>query len=93
MDGDYRYLTKMPMDSVTQENVDAILREKSETEQTLQTLKNTTVEQMWIRELTHFEEVYAEYKVDREKIQQAIPPKPKSKGVPKTAKTVARKSA
>ena len=93
MDGDYRYLTKMPMDSVTQENVDAILREKSETEQTLQTLKNTTVEQMWIRELTHFEEVYAEYKVDREKIQQAIPPKPKSKGAPKTAKTVARKSA
>lgn len=65
IDGDYKYLTKMPMDSVTQENVDAILKEKKETETELQVLSNTTVEQMWITELTQFEKEYAKYKESR----------------------------
>jgi len=32
LDGDYNYLTKMPMDSVTQENVAQIMKEKGDTE-------------------------------------------------------------
>jgi DNA topoisomerase-2 len=35
LDGDYKYLIKMPMDSVTQENVQNILKEKEETEKLL----------------------------------------------------------
>jgi DNA topoisomerase-2 len=65
MDGDYKYLTKMPMDSVTQENVDAILKEKQETETELHVLTNTTIEQMWLSELTVFEKEYAKYKDTR----------------------------
>ena len=69
LDGDYNYLTKMPMDSVTQENVDAIMKEKTDTESELETLKATTCETMWMRELAHFETEYAKYKNKREAIQ------------------------
>ena len=65
IDDSYQYLTKMPMDSVTQENVDAILRDKTDTKQALDTLMGTTVEQMWIRELDAFLKTYAKYKTDR----------------------------
>jgi hypothetical protein len=81
IDGDYKYLTKMPMDSVAQENVDAILKEKGATERELADLKNTTIEQMWVRELDAFETEYRAYRANREKIQSASPadPKPKDK--------------
>jgi DNA topoisomerase-2 len=69
LDGDYKYLTKMPMDSVTQENVDAILKEKTDTETELETLKATSCETMWMRELANFETEYAKYKAHREAIQ------------------------
>ena len=58
IDGDYRYLTKMPMDSVTEENVAKILKEKADTEMELELLKGTTLEQMWMKELDVFEAEY-----------------------------------
>jgi hypothetical protein len=73
LDGDYKYLTKMPMDSVTQENVDAILKEKTDTETELETLKATSCETMWMRELANFETEYAKYKANREAIQNPEP--------------------
>lgn len=51
IDGGYTYLTKMPMDSVTEENVAAALKEKAETEEALSVLEATTCSQMWMREL------------------------------------------
>ena len=69
IDGDYRYLTKMPMYSVTKENVDAILKDKTDTEMELEILKSTTCEQMWLRELAKFETEYAKYKAAREALQ------------------------
>lgn len=60
-DGDYKYLTKMPMDSVTNENVEAILREKAQTEAELEALIRTSIEQMWTKELDEFEEEYARF--------------------------------
>ena len=86
IDGDYKYLTKMPMDSVAQENVDAILKEKGATERELADLKNTTIEQMWVRELDAFETEYRAYRANREKIQSADSnpnPKPKPTTKPK----------
>ena len=71
VDGDYKYLTKMPMDSVAQENVDAILKEKADTENELIALKNTTPEQMWMVELDAFDIAYSKYKTERMKIQRA----------------------
>ena len=68
-DGDFKYLIKMPMDSVTQENVDAIMKEKATTEQELSSLKSTTLEQMWSQELNSLEREYTTYKAKREVIQ------------------------
>ena len=86
IDDGYQYLTKMPMDSVTQENVDAILKEKGETKQALDTLLGTTIEQMWIRELDVFLEVYTKYKSSR---AQAYLAKPETTTT-KTAKIIKR---
>jgi len=69
IDGDYGYLTKMPMDSVTKENVDAILKEKQSCEEELAVLRATTEEQMWIAELDAFENVYLKYKEQRAQLQ------------------------
>jgi len=69
IDDDFKYLIKMPMDSVTQENVANILKEKADTDAELEKLKATSLEQMWLSELTNLDKEYALYKVKREKIQ------------------------
>lgn len=69
LDGDFKYLIKMPMDSVTQENVDKILKEKSDAETELELLKKTTLEAMWLSELEHLQKEYNVYKKLRESIQ------------------------
>ena len=69
LEGDYKYLIKMPMDSVTQENVQNILKEKEETEKELNILTATTLEKMWLSELDEFEREYGVYKKRREQIQ------------------------
>jgi DNA topoisomerase-2 len=69
LEGDYKYLIKMPMDSVTQENVQSILKEKEETEKELNVLTATTLEKMWLSELDEFEKEYGVYKKRREQIQ------------------------
>lgn len=71
LDGDYKYLIKMTMDSVTSENVAAILKEKADTEMQLETLKATTLEKMWSAELQMLEVQYEIYKGRREKLQEA----------------------
>jgi DNA topoisomerase-2 len=70
IDGDYKYLIKMPMDSVTTENVAHILKEKETAEQDLLKLQTTTLEQMWLAELDVLEKEYDVYKTRREQLQQ-----------------------
>ena len=77
LDGDYKYLVKMPMDSVTAENVDRLKRERDETIRELEVLRQTTLEQMWMRELDTLESKYVQYKKIREDLQNAVPKKPK----------------
>jgi len=84
LDGDYKYLIKMPMDSVTQENVQNILKEKEETEKLLADLAATTLEKMWLCELDEFEKEYGNYKKRRETGSS-------QKGVVKIKKAVAKK--
>jgi DNA gyrase/topoisomerase IV subunit B len=69
IDGDFKYLIKMPMDSVTEEHVANILKEKADTEAELAVLMNTTTSQMWLKELELFEKEYEMYKKKREVIQ------------------------
>ena len=73
---DYDYLIKMPMNSVSKENVERIMKEKADTELELDTLRKTSLEQLWMRELDVFESEYNEYKAQREKIQMDGAPKP-----------------
>ena len=69
IDGDYKYLIKMPMDSVTQENVEHIMEEKHKTEQELERLIATTLSQMWLNELDLFSQQYELYKQRRNNIK------------------------
>jgi len=69
IDGDYKYLIKMPMDSVTEENVASIMKERDNTEKDLERLRKTSLENMWLSELDTLEKEYTTYKSYREKIQ------------------------
>ena len=90
IDGDYKYLIKMPMDSVTEENVEQIMKEKSDTEHALDVLKKTTVEKMWLKELDHLSNEYTKYKTKREKLQ--LGEQKTSSKTTKTTKVVKSKS-
>jgi DNA topoisomerase-2 len=78
IDGDYKYLVKMPMDSVTTENVEKLRRERDETLRELEVLRQTTLEQMWLRELDALELRYRDYKKLREDLQSAVATEKKS---------------
>ena len=69
IDDDFKYLVKMPMDSVTEENVAHIMKEKDTMEKELAILRSTTVETMWLHELNVLDKEYDNYKKKRENIQ------------------------
>jgi len=62
--GDYKYLLKLPMDSVSEENVHKLLKEKGQKELCHATLKGTSIEQLWLADLA---ELRAEYVTQEEK--------------------------
>jgi DNA topoisomerase-2 len=70
IDDSYNYLTKMPMDSVIEENVDKLLKQKGEKDTELQLLKARTEADIWSSEIAELEEVYAKYVAGREKEMQ-----------------------
>lgn len=94
IDGDFKYLIKMSMDSVTQENVDKALKEKADTERELAELQATSLETMWLTELASLEKEYDVYKAKRELIQAGSAAgvtkvkKPKVVNSPKVVKIV-----
>jgi DNA topoisomerase-2 len=71
LDGDFKYLIKMPMDSVTEENVANIMKETADTENELEDLKAKTLENMWLDELKQLERHYVIYKAKRVQIQSS----------------------
>jgi hypothetical protein len=62
-------LIKMPMDSVTEENVERILKEKGDAEAELKLLQATSLETMWLTELDELKSEYGIYRKKRERIQ------------------------
>jgi DNA topoisomerase-2 len=88
--GDYKYLTKMPMDSVTQENVEKLLREQDNKQVELENIKKTTIYEMWMSELETLKEEYLEYKEIRERLMNGLLGEKKPKN-PKTTKKVISK--
>jgi DNA topoisomerase-2 len=57
----YKYLLKLPMDSVSEENVKKLLNEKEKKEKELSELSSKTVEQMWIKDLEELEVEYNKF--------------------------------
>jgi DNA topoisomerase-2 len=88
IDGDYKYLVKMPMDSVTDENVSSILKERTDTENELNILRKTSLESMWKSELKTLSGHYVVYKKKREQIQIGEGAKPAKKTAAKKTTTV-----
>ena len=63
-DEQYKYLLKLPMDSVSEENVQKLLKEKGQKELCHATLQGTSIEQLWLADLA---ELRAEYMKQEEK--------------------------
>ena len=60
-DEDYKYLVRLPMDSVTEENIAKIIAEKDKKLAELIELKTTTEQQMWLNELSTLKDEYIKY--------------------------------
>jgi len=57
-DDEFKYLTKLPLDSVTEENVARLNKEHSDKVTELDYVKTTTTSQMWLKELEILEKEY-----------------------------------
>jgi DNA topoisomerase-2 len=68
-DEEFKYLVRMPMDSVSEENVEKLLKEHHDKQDELQRIKSTTIQQMWLSELDILENEYQEYQKEREHAQ------------------------
>jgi DNA topoisomerase-2 len=77
-DADYKYLLKMPMDSVSEENIGRLLKDKSNKETELAVIQSTTIEKMWLNELDELKamlvnvEKFSGDKVGTIKVKKAI---------------------
>jgi len=71
-DNDYKYLTRMPMDSVAEENVVRLEKEHLTKSNELAVVQATTIEQMWLGELVVLEGEYANYKDARHRLHMGI---------------------
>lgn len=67
-DGNYNYLRKMPMDAVTKEKADQLLKERDDKSHELKNLEGTTEKQIWINELTELITNYDTYLNKRNEI-------------------------
>jgi DNA topoisomerase-2 len=69
-DNDFKYLVRMPMDSVSEENVDKLNKEHKDKSDELQRIKDMSEQQMWLIELKNLEQEYLKYKADRSKTNE-----------------------
>jgi DNA topoisomerase-2 len=88
-DEDFKYLVKLPMDSVTEENVAKVLKEHGDKVAELEVVKSRTIEQMWSSELDVLSAEYAKYREERERSISGTVKKSGTKVVKKTKLVVA----
>ena len=67
LEGNYNYLTKMPIDSVIEENIQKLLRECQTKETLMSKLEKTTVAIMWTKELKELKKALKIYRENRNK--------------------------
>ena len=61
----YNYLTKMPMDSVSEENVEKLIKEKGDKEEKIKELKSKSIQDIWIEELEILKDEYNKFLDDK----------------------------
>ena len=91
-DNEYKYLVRMPMDSVSEENVEKLVSEHNHKSAELIRIKNTTIQQMWLLELDILENEYKEYQKEREISQMGDIKMSKKKTVGKATKKIVKKT-
>jgi DNA topoisomerase-2 len=65
----YKYLLKLPMDSVSDENVDRLIKERDHKKGQYETLNKTSPENLWLSDL---DELRAEYLKQEEKRLKSV---------------------
>jgi len=68
-DEEFSYLVKMPMDAVSEENIQKINNEHANKSKELEKIKSTTIQQMWLDELKILENEYQKFRKEREQSQ------------------------
>jgi DNA topoisomerase-2 len=71
-DEEYKYLRSMPIDSVIEENIVKLRKERDAKMKELETLKATSLETMWLSELNEFETSYQKYIEQRNARQKGV---------------------
>ena len=72
VENSYKYLLKLPMDSVSIENFEKLMKEKDEKDSLINKLEKLTNRDIWLEELKILEENYKNYKIMRYNIQNAL---------------------
>ena len=70
-DPDYKYLVRLPMDSVTEENIAKIINERDRKLDELATLKGSSEKQIWLNELALLRKEYTR-QLDKAKLDTKI---------------------
>ena len=83
---EYKYLTKMPMDSVTEENIKKLMEDHSKMIKELEELESMSKEDMWLKELNELNHEYVLFKEEKERMMDNIDNSLK-KGKKKSTKT------
>ena len=91
-DNEFKYLVRMPMDSVSEENVEKLLKEHKDKEVELNIIKATTIHQMWLSELEILENEYKLYQKEREQSQIGVSKKKAINKVAGGSKKMVKKS-
>ena len=86
-DDSYNYLVKMPMDSVSEENIIKLKKEHQELTKFIQALEATKEEEIWLKELCELEAEYEKYVMQR----KALDVEPEQTGDKKSGKKTNKK--
>ena len=78
-DVDFKYLVRLPMDSVTEENVEKIMKDRDNKQHELSVLQKLSEKDIWLRELKNLETHYGSYKKTRELKNSSVSKKKKKK--------------
>ena len=87
-DEDYKYLVKMPMDSVTEENIIRLEKDHGDKVLELAFVESQSPQAMWLTELVTLEKEYILYKEERERLSSGLASMNKKKTVKKVPKLV-----